>query len=259
MIGIDRYHPPHTLGSSHGETRITRMATAEGRAIVPFVMRSHQIWRDLEEEWGDSLLTETGLLVLTSVERDPGGTTREALAYAQRSAEVARNFKIPHEVLNTNEIERRFPQFRLSSEHVGYFEPSGGFVRPEAAIRAQLGTAERLGATLRFDEHVLRLEVRSSTVVVHTNKGTYEASNAVVSAGPYLGQLLPGPLFATDTVFRVYRQVLHWFPVQADEPFEIGRFPVFIWNFGAGPNDSFYGFPAAERGAGSIKVATERY
>ena len=29
-LGIDQFEPPHTMGSSHGETRITRMAVGEG-------------------------------------------------------------------------------------------------------------------------------------------------------------------------------------------------------------------------------------
>jgi len=42
VIGIDRFHPPHEQGSSHGETRITRQAIGEGREYVPLVLRSNQ-------------------------------------------------------------------------------------------------------------------------------------------------------------------------------------------------------------------------
>ena len=30
VLGLDRYRPPHTLGSTHGDTRITRVAVGEG-------------------------------------------------------------------------------------------------------------------------------------------------------------------------------------------------------------------------------------
>ena len=39
-IGIDRFHPPHDRGSSHGESRITRQAIGEGQEYVPLVLRS---------------------------------------------------------------------------------------------------------------------------------------------------------------------------------------------------------------------------
>ena len=59
-VGIDRFAPPHTLGSSHGESRITRQAVGEGRDYVPFVLASHRIWRALEAETGETLLTACG-------------------------------------------------------------------------------------------------------------------------------------------------------------------------------------------------------
>src|SRR3954464_3169194 len=59
-VGIDRFSPPHDLGSTHGETRITRQAIGEGESYVPFALRSHEIWRELEVETGESLLTQNG-------------------------------------------------------------------------------------------------------------------------------------------------------------------------------------------------------
>ena len=49
VLGLDRYHPPHALGSTHGDTRITRVAVGEGLEYVPLVRRSHEIWREIEQ------------------------------------------------------------------------------------------------------------------------------------------------------------------------------------------------------------------
>src|SRR5450759_3795854 len=57
VIGIDRFVPPHDQGSSHGETRITRQAIGEGREFVPLVLRSNEIWEELEAATGRSLMT----------------------------------------------------------------------------------------------------------------------------------------------------------------------------------------------------------
>ena len=48
VVGIDRFRPPHDPGSSHGLTRITRLAVGEGAAFVPLALRSHQLWPELE-------------------------------------------------------------------------------------------------------------------------------------------------------------------------------------------------------------------
>ncbi len=66
VIGIDRFEPPHDQGSSHGETRITRQAIGEGREFVPLVLRSNEIWEELEAATGRDLLTRNGGLVLAS-------------------------------------------------------------------------------------------------------------------------------------------------------------------------------------------------
>ncbi len=64
VLGIDRYSPPHEFGSTHGDTRVTRVACGEGPEYSVFAARSHQIWRELEAELGMDLFTQNGLLVL---------------------------------------------------------------------------------------------------------------------------------------------------------------------------------------------------
>src|ERR1700752_4302810 len=66
VLGIDQFAPPHARGSTHGETRITRLAIGEGEQYTPLALRSHQLWRELEEETGESLLTANGCLIISS-------------------------------------------------------------------------------------------------------------------------------------------------------------------------------------------------
>jgi sarcosine oxidase len=63
VLGIDRFSPPHTNGSSHGESRITRLAIGEGPHYSPLAIRSHQIWRELESATGTALRKITGALM----------------------------------------------------------------------------------------------------------------------------------------------------------------------------------------------------
>ena len=42
VLGLDQHSPPHALGSSHGDTRITRLACGEGAQYTPFAERSHK-------------------------------------------------------------------------------------------------------------------------------------------------------------------------------------------------------------------------
>ena len=63
VVGLDRFSPPHRLGSSHGRSRIIREAYFEEPAYVPLVQRSYELWAELEREWGRPLLRLTGGLM----------------------------------------------------------------------------------------------------------------------------------------------------------------------------------------------------
>jgi sarcosine oxidase len=170
---------------------------------------------------------------------------------------AAKAHEITHEVLSTAEIETRFPQFRLAQEEVGYFEPGAGFVRPETCIETQLALARTLGAAIQTGETVLKIDASSDSVLVTTDCDTYSAGHAIVSAGPWIGNLLPQAI-ARQLV--VYRQVMTWFALERNqERYTPQHFPVFIWLTGDQPRDMFYGFPALDEHPQAIKTATERY
>lgn len=254
-IGIDRFHPPHDLGSSHGETRITRQAIGEGQDYVPLVLRSHQIWEELELDSARTLLTRNGALILQSphIVGDHHGST----SFLADTIAAAKAHGISHEVLSTAEIEKRFPQFRLEQEEVGYFEPGAGFLRPEACVQTQLELATGMGADIHTGEIVLKVEASSDSVLVTTDRDTHSAAHAIISAGPWIGGLLPQ---AMARRLVVYRQVMTWFGLARNrERYTAQRFPVFIWITGNQPSDMFYGFPAQEDPPQAIKTATERY
>lgn len=259
VLGIDRFRPPHPHGSTHGETRITRRAIGEGEHYSPFAIRSHELWREIEREAGRELLTPTGLLVISS----PGGSaTMHVAGFLETTVAAARRYGIPHELLSAAEIRGRFPAFDVDPEDVGYFEPGAGYLRPEACVAAQLELAKRLGAELHYGETVLQVEQEGARVAVRTDRATYGAEQVILSAGPWLPELLGGPDLSGGSrawPFSVTRQVLYWFaPQESIAPFLPERFPVFIWE----PRhaaEAFYGFPAIDGPAGGVKVASGTY
>ena len=249
VIGIDRYEPPHTYGSTHGDTRITRLAIGEGPDYVPLVRRSHELWREIEQQTGTQLLTRSGGLILAHA-GDP---------FLNQTLAVARQYKIAHENLSSAEVLQRFPMFAVDPATEGYYEPGAGYVRPEAAVRAQLELARRHGAQLRLGEHVEDWTSSANGVTVSTNADTYEAQHLVLCAGAWISELFP----EGSDIFAVHRQLLYWFPIcQGFE--QLRDLPVFIWEFAGEKQDfahfvGFYGFPAIDGPAGGVKVATESY
>ena len=148
VLGIDQYRPPHTVGSTHGESRITRLATGEGEAYVPFVQRSHAIWRELEAESGESLLTLTGGLIICP--KGGGAQFHGQGDFVEHTAAVARQFGIAHDVLAANALRRQWPQLRVEDREYAYFEPTGGVVAVEKAVTVQLRLAEATSGISAF-------------------------------------------------------------------------------------------------------------
>jgi sarcosine oxidase len=255
VIGIDRFNPPHDQGSSHGETRITRQAIGEGQEFVPLVLRSNEIWEELEAATGRTLLTRCGGLVLAS--RDAGGSHHGSSSFLRDTVAAAKAFGILHQLLSIDEIRRNYPQFRLTSGETAYFEPGAGFLRPEACIETQIERAKQLGAQVFTSETVLEVRPSTGAVEVKTDKASYAVAKIILTAGPWIARFLP-PQHAA--FFRVFRQTMCWFALTANhERYSPQRFPVFIWITGSRVQDMLYGFPAINGPDGGLKVASERY
>jgi sarcosine oxidase len=250
VIGIDQFHPPHVSGSTHGDTRITRQAIGEGPQYVPLVRRSHQLWRELEQISGERLLTACGGIVLAPRSSD----------FLQRTVESARRNAIEHELLDRDQLRRRFPMFAVPEATEAYFEPEAGYVRPERAVGVALELAERAGARLRLGERVTGWSASGGGVSVMTDAGVIDADRLVLCAGAWITELFP----AGRDMFTVYRQLVYWFPVR--EGFEqLAEMPVFIWDL-ATPSPvptphppCLYGFPPIDGRLGGLKLGTETY
>jgi len=255
VLGIDQYSPPHELGSTHGETRITRVACGEGPEYTAFAARSHEIWRELEAETGLELLTQNGFLAISGGgDRSSNHGVADFLGGTVAAAKAA---GIGHEILDAAAMRRRYPAFGVADGDTAYHDSVGGFVRPEECITAQLRMATRFGATLGLDERVVAFDQADGVVTVRTEKGTYRARQLIVSAGAWLPGLL-GP--ALSGSFMVTRQVLYWFRARSEAAhadFAPERFPVYIWQLPR--HQSIYGFPALGGIEDGVKLATEQY
>jgi sarcosine oxidase len=253
VLGIDQFAPPHSYGSTHGDTRITRLAIGEGEQYTPLALRSHQLWRELEQETGSTLLTTNGCLIISSRART---SVTHVENFFATTLMAARRYNIAHEVLEAAQIRLRFPQFKVADDEVAYLERDAGFLRPEACVQAQLKVAERLGAAIHRREKVTSFAASRAGVTVTTGRETYAAEKLIITAGPWLPELL-SPGLARH--FKVYRQLMFWFDVEGPvEAFLPTNCPVFIWEL-QGRKQGIYGMPAVDGPGGGVKIATEQY
>ncbi len=252
-LGIDRFSPPHARGSSHGDTRITRLAIGEGAHYTPLAQRSHALWRELERETGSALLAQVGGLFISSPART---AVLHVPGFFANTVAAAREHGIVHEILDAPAIRRRFPPFQVAADEYGYFEPDAGYLRPERCIAAELAVAEQCGATILRNEAVTGFDAADGGIAVATTGGHYAAARLVLTAGAWLPSLVD-PEIARH--FRVYRQRMIWLEIDGDSAlFEPGACPVFIWELQQ-RSQGIYGFPALDGPRGGVKIASEQF
>ncbi|MEP6689950.1 MAG: N-methyl-L-tryptophan oxidase [Gemmatimonadaceae bacterium] len=224
VLGIDQFSPPHDLGSTHGRSRIIREAYFEDPAYVPIVQRAYELWRALEREAGDELLLITGGVMI--------GDEHGTLVHGARTS--AERHGLPHELLDARETRRRFPGLEPPDEMVALLEPRAGVLKPERCVTAFLSLAGKHGATLNTNERVIGWRATDAGVSVRTTRRAYEAEQLVLTAGPWLPELLSGTEghgLSTEQL-TVERQLFHWYAPAAHAAWFAPRaMPISLWEY----------------------------
>ena len=239
VLGLEQFAPGHTRGSSHGESRIIRLAYHEHPNYVALLRRAYTLWNALQQAAGEPLLRITGGLFV-------GQPDSEVVAGALRSA---RMHGLPHEALDAGAIRQRYPVMQPADGEVGVYEPQAGALFPERCIEAHVRLAADAGASLAYDTAVTAIEPQADgTVQVAAEGRRWSTSRVVITAGAWLGRLLADLRLPLEPE----RNVLFWLdPREATAQFEPGTFPIFIWDCGAA--GTYYGLPHLE--LPGVKVA----
>lgn len=225
-IGLERFGIPHAYGSSHGSTRMIRLAYSEGPEYVPLVRAAYRYWRELEEVSGQTILHETGGL-------DIGP---EGCRTVEGSRASCHEHGIEFQELDGNEVNSRFPGYSLPPDMRAIYQRNGGYVESEVAIKAYAKAAVGLGAEIVTDVVVKGWTRQADGLRVDTTAGEIAGKRVVVTAGAWVGSLIP----ALRRLCHVERQVMLWTDPLRPDQFEPGRFPVFNFESALG---RLYGFP----------------
>lgn len=230
VVLIEQFELGHARGSSHGAARITRHSYADPRyaRLMPAAFRA---WRELEADAGVSLYTRTG-----GVSFSPPGVD-----YAARVAASLAELDVPHWRGSGREFSVRQPAFALPEGYEAVFEPDAGLLAASRAVAVQVELARHHGGagTAVLERTPVRsIDLEGDRLVILTDDRRIVADRLIVAAGAWVKRLLPDlPLPVTTT-----RQQVLYFRPSDPAPFQIGRFPVFIYK-GGGEDEAFYGMP----------------
>jgi sarcosine oxidase len=227
-LGLERFRFGHERGASQDHSRIIRRSY-HTPLYVRMADAAYRTWEQVEREAGKELVVRTGGLDLW-----PAGATIPMNDYTSS----LRACGVPFEELDTAEIMRRWPQWRLSGDVRGLFQEDGGLVVVGAANAAHRRMAAEHGATLLDSIPVNSIDDRGEEVRVHTDDRVFNCRTAVVAGDAWTNDLLR-PLGVHLPLTVTQEQVVYFDPREPDA-FAPERFPVWIWM----DDPSFYGLPA---------------
>lgn len=236
VLGLEQHDLLHELGSSHGETRIIRLAYFEHPDYVPLLRRAYELWADLEAESGQSLFRRARLLL-------SGPPEGETIAGALRAAA---EHQLPVERLTAAEARRRFPGMQVPEDHAAVLEPDAGYLHVEHCVRQHAEGARRRGAELRTGARVVDWSANPAGVIVRTDQDTFHARRLVITAGAWAASVLR----ELRLPLAVVRKFVGWFATEPDA-YSVDRgYPTFYFEM---PDGAFYGFPSLD--GRSLKTA----
>lgn len=237
VLALDRHSIPNDRSSHSGTTRIIRQAYFEHPDYVPLLLRAYEHWRQLEITSRQPLMFLPGMLY--SGPRD-GPLVQGCLAASRRQS-------LNVETLDSGDAMAMFPGFSLPPDHGVLFEPAGGYVLADAAIRTHASQAAAHGAILSECEPLLQWGASRTSVWVQTPKARYEAGALVLATGAWMSQVSRLSIKLTATL-----QTLVWTEPRQPSAFASPKAPV--WAISDDDGSMYYGFPSGAGGPG-LKAA----
>jgi len=236
VLGLEQFTCAHDRGSSHGDTRIIRLAYFEHPDYVPLLRRAYELWADLEAASQRPLFCRARLLLAGPPQ---GETIRGALEAARLHGLIVHH-------LAPEEARREFPGIEVPDHFAAVLEPDAGFLFVEDCVRTHWDNAVACGAELRSGIAVREWAVDGHGVRVRTNAGDFRAATLVVTTGAWSGAMLRD----LGLPLTVVRKFVGWFRTE-ERAYHVDRgYPTFYFEQ---PDGAFYGFPSLD--GKSIKVA----
>ncbi len=241
VLVLEQFEPGHARGSSADHSRIIRHSY-DSAVYTRLTRAMFAAWEAVERESGERLVVRTGGLDLG----DP--TVTGSIAELDNAAAAMTAADIPFERLDAGEVQRRFPQWRLTAGTLALWQDGAGILDVARAAATLLALARSHGAAVHTSVKVLRLEDRGADVLVHTDRGTVAAGHVVACTGKWTARLLDG---LHDLPLRHTAEQVTYVAAPDLAAFAPGRFPIWI-RLG---RPCFYGFPVYGRAA--VKIAED--
>lgn len=229
-VGFEAMAPAHPRSAVGGDTRLFRMTYRGEHNFYPVLQLAERLWRGLEEESGQEILTQCGGLSIGEADGP----------YVPALLDSIRRTGAPYEILDHAEMARRYPQHQLSAGECGVLDTRAGFLRTDRAVLSAVDVARANGASVVKDARVREVTEVADGVRISTDTDRWTFDRVIVASGSGSGAVLP-PFLQKQVVPK--RVFLTWFAAHDAKQFVPEAFPIFIRITG---NRSMYGAPTVD-------------
>jgi sarcosine oxidase len=239
VLGLEQFELGHVRGASHDHSRIIRLSY-HTPFYVALARQAYAAWSALEADAGEQLIVRTGGLDL-----EPANAAISLDDYMRSLAAES----VPFELLDADEIMRRWPQFRLTPDVRGLYQAQSGIAPAARANATHQRMAQAHGATLRAHMPVRKVRDVGGELEVHTDEAVYRCGKLLVTADAWTNDILLH--LGLQLPLTITQEQVNYFASPQYLDFTPDRFPVWIWM----DEPCYYGFPVY--GEPAVKVAQD--
>lgn len=234
ILILDRYGIPNEYSSSNDINRVFRYSYGSDKLYIQMAIKSLELWKQLEQESGENLLTPTGLLLLY-------GDDENSNRFCDATYKTLTELELGAEKLAQRDLAKRFPQFHSDQ---AILDPHGGVLLASRVLAALEKLVVRLGVKVQRGQAKEIVQSDKPHLTMRNDQEIY-FEKIVVTTGSWSNSLLK------DNLVRVSptrQQLIYLWPAHGLEQFLPKSCPVFF-------TDKHYGLPAA--GIDGVKISAK--
>ena len=248
VLGLEQFELGHVRGESQDHSRIIRLSY-HTPGYVELARHAYRAWAEVERDSGEQLVLKTGGLDF--------GPRQSAIPLSNYSDSMDAA-GVPYERLDAAEIMRRWPQFSVTDDIHGLYQPESGIAMAARGNAAHIRMARAHGATIRDNAPVESIRPSTGEFEVTAGGTAYRCRRLVIAAGAWSNRAL-APL-GVKLPLRITKEQVTYFGTPHQAEFAPDRFPIWIWM----DDPCFYGFPTfgeagpkAGQDAGGLEVTAD--
>lgn len=248
VLGLEQFELGHVRGESQDHSRIIRLSY-HTPGYVELAKHAYLAWAEVERDSGEQLVLKTGGLDF--------GPRHSAIPLSNYSDSMDAA-GVPYDRLDADEIMRRWPQFSVTEDIHGLYQPESGIAMAARGNAAHIRMARKHGATVRDNAPVESIRPSNGEFEVTAGGTAYRCRRLVMAAGAWSNRTLAP--FGMKLPLRVTKEQVTYFGTPHQAEFAPGRFPIWIWM----DDPCFYGFPTfgeagpkAGQDAGGLEVTAD--